>query len=67
MGRSGSVRSITDADLPQHAIIQRGSISLDRTISEIDVVSGTATGRTRKSGSAAISPANDDHIEVKGI
>jgi hypothetical protein len=34
--------------LPQHAIIQQGSISLDRNISEIDVVSGTATGRTRK-------------------
>jgi len=53
MGWSGSVRSITDADLPQHAIIQRGSISLDRNISEIDVVSGTAIGRTCKSGSAA--------------
>jgi hypothetical protein len=42
--------------LPQHAIIQRGSISLDRNISEIDVVSGTATGReaqTRQRGNIA--------------
>jgi hypothetical protein len=30
--------------LPQHAIIQRGSISFDRNITEIDVVSGIATG-----------------------